>query len=275
VRETLRQQIPLPKEHGAWAMLLGPLAIGFGALWQPDAKIPLLLGACLLLFMARPPLLRALRQSSVGKASQSGQDVFWAVTYSLTAALFGIPLLLYYQRWWLVPLGGLAIALFGLQMYLERRKLHRTVSAELLAVAGMTLTGPAAFYAAQGMLSAGLIGLWLVSFLYWGSSVFYVKSKVRLRARRGQETTPRQRWQLGFDAFIFLGASFIILGAAAVFNITPTLMPLAFLPLAYKTFSGILLTPLDISVRRIGFVELGHSVVFVLLAILVYNSPWG
>jgi hypothetical protein len=72
-----------------------------------------------------------------------------------------------------------------------------------------------------------------------------------------------------------VGASLVILGVTAVFSIIPMLMLVAFLPLAYKTCSGILLAPLDISIRRIGFVELGHSVAFVLLAIFVYNSPWG
>jgi len=64
-------------------------------------------------------------------------------------------------------------------------------------------------------------------------------------------------------------ATSVALGGSA-----PPLALVAFVPLTVKVACGVFLAPAAVSVRRIGFGEVGHAVLFAALLILAYRlSP--
>jgi hypothetical protein len=139
---------PLPREHGVWAWLLLPLVAGGAAAGSVNPLLLLTIGA-LAAYVVRAPLEMALRHPAQRRA-----HLAWASLYATVALLALAPLLLYYDRWGLMPLGAMGAAI-ALPVLLSRRLRYRwRAQGELLVVAGLSLLGPIAYYAATGDFDA-------------------------------------------------------------------------------------------------------------------------
>jgi hypothetical protein len=68
------------------------------------------------------------------------------------AGVFGAPLLFVYHLYWFVTMGLAALVLLTINARQAVRRKDRTIGGEMMAIAGMTLTAPAAYYAARGAL---------------------------------------------------------------------------------------------------------------------------
>ena len=268
-----RLRIPIPREHGAWAMLIGPTLMGVGVAGWAGLPTPLFFLAALSLFISRRPLGLFLKAYQVRPrdAEVLRENLAWAAVFVGAGAASVAVLLLVFTRWWLLPLGAAATFLLALQLYLERRRLHRTMTSEFLAIAGLVVTGPSSFYVASGSLGAGAFAVWLVSFLYFANSIFYVRFKNRKRSAP-VGLSLAHRVSLGGDLVTSTVVVLALVVAASVAGYAPALMPLAFLPHTYKVASNILWTASRVSIKRVGVLEIGHSVVFVVLASLAFHS---
>ena len=264
---------PLPREHGAWAMLIMPWVVGVGVAGRvvPEALLFLLAAVCC--FGARYPLgiLAKERSAKGGRAGRTrSEPLFWLAGYGALAGLCGAALLFGYGRWGLLPLGLAALPLLALQPALRRHRLDRTVVGELLAFAGLALTGPGAYYVSTGRpdATAGLV--WLLTFLYAGASVFYVKLRVKQRMLRAAAFGLGQRWLLGRDMALYQAILLATVALLAITRQVPWLAPAAFAPLSYKVVRDIWRVAPELNLRRLGLVEIGHSVAFVVLLIAAY-----
>ena len=104
--------------------------------------------------------------------------------YAAIAAIAAAMVVLVYGYWLLVPLAALALVPLGGNLYLATRREEMTAGGELLGIAGLALGAPVMYYVAAGAPGVQMLGLWLLSFLYFGGSVFYVKMKVRIHTRQ-------------------------------------------------------------------------------------------
>ncbi|MBI4305336.1 MAG: YwiC-like family protein, partial [Chloroflexi bacterium] len=236
-----RRRIVIPREHGAWAMLLVPFvigtAVGPGFGWQSL----LFLISMLAFFAARYPLtLLVKRTRANGRAERRGELLAWMLAYGGVGLVAGAPLVFYYGRILLVPLAIVFALLVLVQLYLGTRRLDRTAQGELFAIAGLSLAAPAAYYAGGLPLDANAAWLWLLSFLYSASSVFYVKMKVRHRATATISWPLRRRLEIGRGSAIYQALLVTVVVCLAILGYLPALAPLAFLPLTAKVMDGIL-----------------------------------
>jgi hypothetical protein len=245
-------------------MLLVPLGIGWAVGGWGGARAVLFLLASLSLFLARYPLTLLLR-SRFGRLRDLPEKTgLWFGVYFALFLIFTIPLLYPYRLWWLIALGALALTLLSLSLYTLRARLERSEGGELLGVATLTLTAPGAYYVVTAGLDRVAFFLWALAFLYFGSSVFFVKMKVRQRPGRG-------RWRVGRDTalyhlFLLMATLGLMLG-----GFIPTLAPLAFLPLIIKVIVSLVRKPGELNIRRLGLTELGHSLLFGAVLVLAYR----
>lgn len=263
----------LPREHGAWAMFLVPFAVGAGVAETVGWETLLLLLATLFLFAARYPaslLAKASARQPTGRLSPR-RPFLWLAIYVGLGLLFGAPLLWPYGRWALLPLGALGLLFWALHLYLQGRRLERTAWGELLAIAGLSLAAPAAYYGSRGALDRTAFSLWLLTFLYSGSSVFYVKMTIQHLAAKARPSTLAGRWALGRAAALYQGFLLVVATSLALGGSAPPLALVAFVPLTFKVARGVLLAPAAVSVRHIGFGEVGHAVLFTVLLLLAYR----
>lgn len=173
---------PLPREHGGWAMLLTPPVIAL------VAAGPSLLGLMAMLgwfaaYCTRAPIEVLRGTSASGRAGlpQSTPEVarLWLLLFGLlTVSLLG-PVI--YLRPGLLPLLLGAAGILGVVQALADRGYTRSITAGLLASAGLMAGGPLYYMAATGEVSAGGWALAAAGTAFFGGSVFRVKTLARER----------------------------------------------------------------------------------------------
>src|ERR1051326_7839061 len=187
-----RTTFKLPKEHGAWAMLYVPFCMGILVAGSLSWRVLLLGLSMTFVFIARESLLLWWRARSRGKeASDTGRLM---LIYFGLAALCGAPLIFFSQLFGLVPMALLVIVLLGINTLQAAQREDRTVLGESLAIIGLTLTAPAAYYVARGKWETVALWLWILSALYFTSSIFYVKLRVLALSARKEQARQQAWW---------------------------------------------------------------------------------
>jgi hypothetical protein len=227
-----RSSPPMPREHGAWGILLIPFATAVGAAGTWNLPVTLLLAGILCFYVARTSFLK--------------QNYRWTLALLAGSAACTLPLLIVWKLWWLAAFGAAAAPL-------AFRKTERSVAMQLLAVAGLTLTAPAAWYAATGKLE---YRLWLLNALYFAGGIFYVRMHLATAIAR----KPAGRLPVA----IYYGA---LAGILAWWPVG-----LAFVPAVVRAFVGIARVSPLLRIKRLGWTEVAYSLVFGALLIVTLRG---
>ncbi len=260
---------PLPREHGAWAMLLIPLVVGLAVAGRWGLEGPLFLGTCLALYVARQPITMLVKGLKEPDSNPGKRPAVWLTVYLILALAFGVPLLYPYGRWLLLPWAAVFAAFTASHFYLRRQHLDRTPAGELITIAGLALTAPGAYYVAAG-LDAAAIYLWVLSTLYSGASVFFVRMKMKHRALRRPAASIGERLSLGRANIIYLSFLVLVVVLLTVTRQVPALVPLAFTPLVVKAALGVARGGPQVNIKRVGWTEVVHSISFTILLIAAF-----
>jgi len=117
------------------------------------------------------------------------------------------------------------------------RKSGRSLVAQLIAVAGLTLTAPATWYTATGNLNQHAWLLWGLNFLYFAGGVLYVKMHVAAAARRKPFETAAEKISWGGTNLTFYGGMALCVVGLAMARLIPWLATLAFVPVVVRQLS--------------------------------------
>lgn len=248
-------------------MLLVPLAVGAAAGGAFSLPVLLFALASLSLFLARHPLGLLLRPGSGPALPQA----LWGGIFLALGALFGLPLLLLYRLWGLAPLGAALGGTWLLHGELQRRGLERRAPARLLGLATLTATAPGAYLCGGGAWGSAAVSLWGLSFLYFSGSITFVPLMVRLRSVRPPSRAWGQRWSLGRAAVLTQTLALLLAVALSAAGLAPGPAALALLPQTGKVFLYTFLLPLVATIKRLGWQEVLHALLFGLLLVLAYR----
>lgn len=265
---SIRSKLKLPKEHGAWAMFYVPFVLGLtvaGKIWLP---VVLLLLATSALFISRESLLVWWRAQKRGrKTENSGQAGQLLIFYGLIAAAAGAPLILAYHFYWLLPLALIGCVLLAVNGKQATEFEDRSVQSEVIAIAGLTMTAPAAYSVALGEWNQTALWLWALSAAYFASSVFYVKLRVTgLHAKRPEDRHRARRQCIVYHSFLL--ASLV---ALAVTRSLPLFVLIAFAPVLARTLWSLLKPAESLNLKRIGMTEILYSLIFLIFTTLTFR----
>lgn len=257
----------VPKEHGAWGIWLVSYLIGIGIAERMNPNSLLLFHTALFLFLARVPLSLFVRQIRT-------EDLLIKIyVYTGLTLVSGILLLVRSRSWELLLLGGIALSLMILHLWLTQRREERTVLGELVGIAGLTLTGPGAYLAAgtSSILYEKAALLWLLCFAYFSEPVFYVKMLVTAKAAKGQKLDWTDKLRLGRDAGIY---HTIVLISVYLLLVTKGMSVLILIPFVFtclKVFWGISrLGEKSVSFKSVGWQEVAYSLLFGSFVVLAF-----
>jgi YwiC-like protein len=257
---------PLPHEHGAWAMLVLPLVLGLAAAGTPAAAAWLVPPAMALLFMSRYAAVAAATRIVDGRKTPQGfiaRRVLWAAIYIAGAVV------MFAAAWRLAPAGsrrdaaiagGVTLALGALHTALVFAGRDRTIPGEIVGMSGLASAATLVIAMAGRPLDRRAVGAGLLAFLYFASSLAYV------RAIRGLwKGDPKGRRRC-IAAHVLLGSAAVQLAAGAFI---PPVAAAAFVPVFARTAWGLVRPPA--SLRMLGWREVGVAVTFALVAIAGYR----
>ncbi len=267
-----RRALIVPREHGAWGMLLIPLATGAAVgLLAGGRAVPVLLltTVVMALFGLRTPAESWLGTGAVRAQTPEERQLVRNVTLPL-ATIAGVSVFaLFWQGRnrdliWIGMIGGAA---FTVQLLLKKMGRGTRMAAEVAGALALTSTAPAAYCAAIGRLDATAWTLWLVNWLFAADQIHFVW----LRIRGARAVGLGQKFTLGWSFLvgqILLGG---LLALACRFSWLPKLTLLAFAPVLFRGFAWFVRNPRPIVVRRLGWTELAHALVFGVLLVAVFR----
>jgi len=269
-----RRALVVPREHGAWGMLLVPLLTGaaVGLAGGRVGPVLLLTTVVLALFWLRTPVESWLGTGAVrAQTLEERQLVRNVIVPPATIAAASLSALFWQgKNRALIWLGMIAGAAFAAQVLLKKMGRTTRVAAEVVGTLALTSTAPAAYCVATGRLDARAWALWLVNWLFAANQIHFVWLRIRGARAAGWS----EKFTVGWSFLIrqvLLGG---ILALAYHFSWLPELTLMAFAPVLFRGFVWYAKRPQPIVVRRLGWTELAHAVVFGVLLTAGFSFVW-
>lgn len=296
----------LPREHGAWGILLIPFLTTAAIARRGDAPVVLCLAAIFLAYLARHPLelllapqIKRFYRGAARGSSQHGAGepeaqagvlsnralLGWFSLYAALGSLAALPLFLVFHRKGLLVLAGVAGGFFLLRVLMLRTRAERSLLGEWLAAPGLALTAPAAWVAATGSLNGTALLFWLLHTLFFSSGIFYVKFRIRVLAEKRSLGSLWERVVFAREVIIYhvlmvlFAATVVHIGWASALPVAPRgpehwaswVAALPFLPAAGRALAGVIWLDGRLQIKRLGWSEVAHSLIFAALLILSFG----
>ncbi len=262
----------LPREHGAWGILLVPLATGAAVGWLRGghaAPVLLFTIVALALFCLRTPLESLLGASPMRVANDAERrTVILVIAIIAMVACVSLNALLWHGRNpGLLVLGAVAAFLFGLQILLRRRGRNARMAAQLLGALGLTSTAAGAYYLVTGRFDSHALALWLANWIFAGNQIHFVQLRIHGARLAGFEQKFAHAASFFFGQIVMVA----VLVAAWDTGFLPWLALLAFLPVFIRGMLWFFSGPQPLHVHHLGITELTHAISFGLLLILSFR----
>ena len=267
-RRARRRALILPREHGAWGLLLVPMITGAGVAFRASVHVApflLLLTTALALFSLRTPVESLLGTSAMRAQSSEEYRTVKSFVMGLGAiAAVALGALLWAGRnaglW---PLGAAVLAAFAGQALLKKLGRRARMLSEVVGTIGLTASAPAAYYVITGKFNAIAWMLWLANILFAGDQIHYVQLRLHTATAEGFRAKLTRGWDFAAGQAVMTA----VLTIACMTGLLPKFASLAFAPLLFRGWFYFIQKPSPLRVRRLGWGELAHAVAFCVLFI--------
>lgn len=264
---------PKQRQHGAWAMFLVP---AFMALFLNPAMVYsslLLIFSFILIFLAHQPAGKFLRFLKITGKPDS-LSFLWVLLLAGSGFLISGFLLVHYQRWDALILGGIVGLLLLMHLWMTLNKEALSITAELIGVLGLTASAPFVYIFNNVSLDAEGWVLWMLNFLYFSGSIFYIKLKLRWQPSHPEPSLPG-KIKAGKLLIIFSIILILYLFVTIKIRGYSLLFMVAFLPFFLKAAYGLINwnTKGRQKPKSVGLLELKHSMIFLFLTLLAFHLP--
>lgn len=258
----LRKRIALPQEHGAWALYLSPLIVGYwaGGTWQIT---------CLYLFVAatagfliRQPITAWAKVRSGRRPVTDMPAIrFWTLVYGAIGALHVTGLVLRgfgYLLYLAVP----AVPVVAWHLWLiAHRAERRQVLIEVVGTGVLSLSAIAAMWVGVGHYDTLGWLLWLLMWVGGASAVIYTYLRLEQRTA-GPLPSLRERLRMGRLALVFAGFNLLLVAAFVAGGAVSPWLLLPFAIQAAEVVRGTLHPATGHRPKQIGMRQLVVMVLF-------------
>lgn len=239
-----RMKLIIPKQHGAWGMLLIPFILGVLIGKGTWYHIPLFF-AWLFVYLATYPLLMYVKQP------RKKYYLYYFFLYSSVACVFAIVALIY--EWRILLFSIVMLPCFFINIYYSHQKNERALLNDIFAIILFCIGGIISYYFTMKTVDEKACVIAVISFLYFMGSTFYVKSMIR------EKKNPMYRlvsW--GYHSLLMI----ITLIVSPWFSII-------FIPSLVRS---IIFYGRNISILKLGILEIVNSIYFFITAMLLAKA---
>ena len=266
LQSTRLRGMVIPREHGAWGMLLVPLVTGVvvGAVERANyLALGLLVLAALSLFWLRTPV-EALMGTTAIKAHSKHErtTVLWfAIALFLIAVTAIAALFLLGFTYGLLWIGAVSGAAFVAQAIVKNLGRAGRMPAQMIGAIGLTATGAAAYYVMTGRLNRVALAIWLANWLFAANQIHFVQTRIR----GSRLETFAERFRSGISFLLGTAALVIAIAICTQWAIFPRFVFVAFLPCMFRGLSWFGRARQPLNVHQLGFSELKLGILFGIL----------
>ena len=264
----------IPREHGAWGILLVPLVTGacVGFLHGNGmAALLQFLTATLALFWLRTPLEILLGSSTLHAHTAAEKTIVWQASIILTL-IAALPLYLLFRNGHnlgLLFIGAIAGLVFALQACVKLFGRRMRMPAQMIGAIGLTSTAAGAYFVITGRIDRVALALWAANWLFACDQIHFVQ----LQLHNSKVSGIRNRFSRGW---LFLIGQFAMLAAVAVLAIAsklPLAALVAFFPIVIRGIAWIFQKQSALDLPWLGLTELLHAITFGVLMITSFYIP--
>jgi YwiC-like protein len=252
----------IPREHGAWGMLLVPLATGAVVALRGGGNasaLTLFLVAALSLFWLRTPVESWLGTSAIKAQTEPERKMVLRTILAIAAlALASVTALLWNGNRGLMLIGAIAGSAFAVQAVVRKLGRKGRMPAQLIGAIGLSSSAAGAYYVATGHLDGTAIALWLANWLFAADQIHFVQ----LRIHSSKAGSFEEKLHLGLPFLLMQIALIATVFAACRFGLFPAVAAAAFLPVLLRGTLWFLRRRQPLDVHKLGFSELGQSLLF-------------
>ncbi len=271
-RHERRRALIIPREHGAWGLLLVPMITGAGIGFHECSRIfPLLLlsAAGLALFWLRTPVESLLGTSAMrAETAEECRTVKTLIFVLGVVAAAALAALLWAGRnselW---PLGAAVATAFIAQTLLKKLGRRARMLSEIVGTIGLTAAAPAAYYVITGNFNQTAWMLWLANILFAGDQIHYVQLRIHTAKIEGFRAKLAHGWRFAMGQALMTA----ILTLACMSRFMPPFASLAFAPLLFRGWFYFIQEPGPLIIRRLGWNEMKHATAFCVLFIATFT----
>ena len=263
----------VPKEHGAWAMLLVPYFSGAFAKGKPGVPTFLLLVCVISLYFLRG--CGEFYLSNLIKKKEPYQNIksfyFQTICYFALFLLTSTLLLFYFQLWNLLVLGLVAFLFISLYYLLILKKKNYRMSQQFIVILALTLSAPAAYHTTTGNWDANILILWILNVIFFLLGMLYVHNRIGLHKKRGKIMHFLDKF--GFVRNLIWGwcLSVIIFFGLFLSGLIHPLFFIILLPISVHIIVGIFFDKRDLIIKRMGYSLVGQNIFFLIILIYLYR----
>ena len=248
---------PFPKEHGAWGILIGAFLSVIAYTKAVSLSQICLLFSIVLFYIARASFLNILR----GKNKH--REGFWFFVFAGLGWL-GMLLTAYLAQYWEI-LGWSLIMLpfLGAEVLLIKFRKQMSLLAQLIGTIGLSMIAPLTMllYQQKVTFSAGFI--WLIDALFFTSGILFVRYQIAIM----KQTSDYMRYQISI--IIYHIGLLLFLFWLHFTNEAYSGWLLVFTPMLLQTFYFLISKLQFRSLRTVGWLQIGHTLVFIILLLVV------
>jgi hypothetical protein len=262
-----------PKEHGVWVTLIVPLFTGTFAV-PPDDGLKLFSAVVFALglvagVMAIEPLKLIIKPTA---STNKTRAYAWAVVYSIMSLACLFFVIAWSGRWGLVWFVVMAGGLSALKMWAGLSRVLRTVGVELVGIAGLSLTAPAASYLQTGRISPESLIMYPLVIVWFVDRLFTVRRLLDVLRGGAGFATKQERYDWSKGELVSHATALLAVALIVVFSggLAPWTAFFPFMLLTLK-FRRDIKRPLVTGPMQVGFSEMRWSLAF---AILLSAAFW-
>ena len=261
----------IPREHGAWGMLLVPLVSGAvvaSTVRINGSALTLFIVAALALFWLRTPVESLLGTSAIRAQTKDERCAVAIVIAGLAVATgLGLGALLWAGRnpaLWLI--GAAAVAAFAGQALLKKLGRRTRMLSEMVGTIGLAASGPAAYYVITGKFGATAWIIWIANLIFAGGQIHYVQLRIHTARVEGLRAKLARGWNFALGQLVMA----VALAVACTRGLMPWGALAAFVPILFRGWFYFVQKPAPLIVRKLGWNELYQAVVFCALFISAF-----
>ena len=256
----------VPREHGAWGMMLVPLATGAVVAARTGINSPglvVLFIAAMSLFWLRTPLESWMGTSAIKAQTDYERGLLTKAIVAIGAVAAGNLLALFWDghNRGLLIIGAIAALAFAAQAGVKKLGRKGRMPAQIIGAIGLTSTAAAAYYVATGQLDRTALALWLANWLFAADQIHFVQ--VRIHSSRAQ--TFAEKLRPGFFFLVAQTGLIAMIVAACRLRFFPAAIAIAFLPILLRGTIWFARGRQPLDVHKLGFSELAQALLFAAL----------
>ena len=265
-QRTRQRAMIVPREHGAWGLLLVPLFTGSVVGLAPKYlvwELLLFTVAAVSLFALRTPLESLLETGVISaRSSAERRAALVGCIGFATSATVSLTLLMWKGQYsQLFAIAGVVSGAFFGQAVLRRfGRSTRTIS-QLAGAVALTSTAPAAYYVAAGQLDERALALWVSNWLFASNQIHFVQ----LSIHAARATNFAEKLAIGKAFLVAQGLLLLLLVSASLLGVMPSFSIIAFAPALARGSFWFFRKPVPLDVKSLGWSEMKQGVGFGML----------